>query len=139
MIPRPGETAGEWWSNTGWHDARREAAARDGRTVTDEIDPVAEFLHDVDPEVVAASADHVRAQAAAVFKDPWPLDAWPDVATRVIACRDDRFFPLELVQRVARDRLGIEPEQIPGGHLPALAHPNELVAVIAARGPAPLP
>jgi len=44
----------------------------------------------------------------------------------VLAGRDDRFFPLEFQRRVARDRLGIAAEAVPGGHLAALAHPAEL-------------
>jgi len=28
---------------------------------------------------------------------------------------------------VVRDRLGIEPDEMPGGHLPALGHPDVLV------------
>jgi pimeloyl-ACP methyl ester carboxylesterase len=45
----------------------------------------------------------------------------------VITGRDDRFFPLEFQQRVARERLGLEPDIVPGGHLVALSHPIELV------------
>ena len=26
------------------------------------------------------------------MREPWPLDAWPDVPTRYLLCRDDRFF-----------------------------------------------
>ena len=29
----------------------------------------------------------------AVWDTPWPLTAWPDVATKFILCQDDRFFP----------------------------------------------
>ena len=32
MVPRPGESPGEWWANTGWAQARREQAERDGRS-----------------------------------------------------------------------------------------------------------
>jgi pimeloyl-ACP methyl ester carboxylesterase len=28
MVPDPGETAGEWWANTGWEEARMAAAQR---------------------------------------------------------------------------------------------------------------
>jgi len=31
------------------------------------------------------------------------------------------------MRRVVRDRLGITPDEIDGGHLPALARPKELV------------
>jgi pimeloyl-ACP methyl ester carboxylesterase len=62
---------------------------------------------------------------------------WPPVPIHVVAGRDDRFFPLELQQRVARERLGIDPVIVPGGHLAALSHPGELAAVIAGcLGPA---
>ena len=61
------------------------------------------------------------------MEKPWPLAAWPDVPTRFLLCRDDRFFPAEFQRRVVRDRLGIVPDEMSGGHLPALAHPDELV------------
>jgi pimeloyl-ACP methyl ester carboxylesterase len=44
----------------------------------------------------------------------------------VIASADDRFFPLEFQQRIARERLGKETHVVPGGHLLALARPDEL-------------
>jgi pimeloyl-ACP methyl ester carboxylesterase len=42
--------------------------------------------------------------------------------------RDDRFFPVEFQQRVARDRLGIAADEMPGGHLVALSQPADLAA-----------
>jgi hypothetical protein len=42
-------------------------------------------------------------------------------------CRDDRFFPAEWLRGVVRDRLAVEPDEIDGGHCPALAPPRELV------------
>ena len=113
MVPRPGESAGEWWSNTG-HEFPQP------------FDPEVVFLHDVPPDVVAQSAAHVRPQSDAVFETSWPLDRWPDVPTRFLLCRDDRFFPAEFQRRVVRERLGITPDEMDGGHLPALARPAEL-------------
>ena len=55
---------------------------------------------------------------------------WPGVPLHVIAGRDDRFFPVELQQRVARERLGVEPDIVPGGHLAALSRPAELAAAL---------
>ncbi len=46
--------------------------------------------------------------------------------TRVLAGRDDRFFPLALQRRVARERLGLDVAEVPGGHLCALSRPAEL-------------
>jgi hypothetical protein len=42
-------------------------------------------------------------------------------------CREDRFFPAAFQRRVVHERLGIVPDEMAGGHLPALAHPDELV------------
>jgi pimeloyl-ACP methyl ester carboxylesterase len=126
MIPAPGESAGEWWDNTGQPQARREFNERNGLPDDGEFDPYVTFLHDVPPEVAAESGDHVTEQAAGVFAKPWPLAAWPDVPTRVLLCRDDRFFPAEFQRRVTAERLGIVPDEMPGGHLPALHSPKEL-------------
>jgi pimeloyl-ACP methyl ester carboxylesterase len=117
MVPRPGETGGEWWMNTGFADAR-------GPDPSD--DPVVVFLHDVPPEIAAESAAHVRPQSGTVFEQRCPLEAWPDVPTRFLLCRDDRFFPADFQRRVVAARLRLVPDEMDGGHLPALAHPHEL-------------
>ncbi len=65
------------------------------------------------------------------FADPWPLEAWPDTPTTVIAGARDRLLPLELVRRLARDRLGLEDViVVDAGHLPALSRPEELARAI---------
>jgi pimeloyl-ACP methyl ester carboxylesterase len=61
--------------------------------------------------------------------EPWPLGSWPDVPTRVLAGRHDRMFPLDFQRRVARERLGIEVDEIDGGHMVAMSKP----AVLADR------
>jgi hypothetical protein len=43
-----------------------------------------------------------------------------------VAGADDRFFPAEFQRTVARDRLGLEADVLPGGHLIALAQPARL-------------
>ena len=40
---------------------------------------------------------------------------------------DDRLFPTGFLRRVARERLGITPDEIDGGHTPELSRPHELV------------
>ena len=54
------------------------------------------------------------------------FDAWPAIPIRVVAGADDRFFPVDFQRIVARDRLGVEADVLPGGHLMALARPTEL-------------
>jgi pimeloyl-ACP methyl ester carboxylesterase len=126
MVPSPGESPGDWWANTGHQEAKRRQAERDGRSPADEDDPSYVFLHDVPPLLVDEGADKLRNQSGTPFQLPWPRDAWPDVATRFLLCRDDRFFPADFMRRVVRDRLGITPDEMDGGHLPALARPKEL-------------
>ncbi|HWM07923.1 MAG TPA: alpha/beta fold hydrolase, partial [Solirubrobacteraceae bacterium] len=125
MIPVPGETPGEWWTTSGQSEGRDDDAPSDVMEV---------FMHDVAPEVVAdVFARGEPRQADRPFADPWPLDAWPAVPTRVLAARHDRLFPLPFMQRLSRERLGIEPDVIDSGHLPALARPDELVSWLLAR------
>jgi pimeloyl-ACP methyl ester carboxylesterase len=126
MTPAPGEPPGDWWQNTGQPAAMRAQAVRDGRDPDAEFDPVEVFLHDVPADIAAASADHVRDQSDAPFTAPWPLDAWPGVPTRFLLCRSDRLFPADFQRRVVRERLGIVPDEIDSGHLPALSRPSEL-------------
>jgi pimeloyl-ACP methyl ester carboxylesterase len=125
MIPLPGETGGEWWAVTGHDRAIAEHAARYGLS-GDAGDQETYFFHDVPPDVVAAAFRQPFAQSARPFEDPWPLPAWPDVPTRVLAGRDDRFFPPDFQRTLAAERLGLEVDETPGGHLVALSRPAEL-------------
>lgn len=127
MVPAPGEPPGAWWANTGFEEARRAQAERDGRAPNEEVDVVTEFFHDVPADVVAEAFERgERGQSGTPFERPYPFERWPDVPTRFLLCRDDRFFPAEFMRRVVRDRLGITPDEMDGGHLPALARPKEL-------------
>lgn len=114
VVPRPGESPGQWWANT-------------GHQLPDPFDPAVVFAHDLPADVAAESVLHQRRQSDTPFGDVWPLDAWPDVPTRFLLCRDDRFFPADFQRLVVKERLGIAPDEMGGGHLPALARPDELV------------
>ena len=127
MVPAPAESPGQWWDNTGQPQAKAELDAAEGRPVGGDFDPLVTFLHDVPPDVAEESAHHVRQQSGKPFELPWPLDAWPDVPTRFLLCRGDRLFPAEFQRRVVKERLGITPDEMDGGHLPALHSPAELV------------
>jgi pimeloyl-ACP methyl ester carboxylesterase len=133
MVPSPGESAGEWWEATGQPEAMREEARRNGRADSEDLmqDLDYLFLHDVPPDVVEATSKGVRPQSGTPFAEPWPLDRWPDVPTKFVLSRQDRLFPAEFMRRVARDRLGIIPEEIDGGHLVALSRPRDLADKLA--------
>lgn len=124
MVPVDGERPGEWWDDTGWEDAF-EAAARDaGHPAT--FDLHTHFLHDVPDDVAARGASLQREEAPPAFASTCDFGAWPSVPLRAVAGADDRFFPLPFQRRLARERLGVEVEVVPGGHLVALSRPDEL-------------
>jgi pimeloyl-ACP methyl ester carboxylesterase len=122
MVPRPGETGGEWWANTGQAEAVAALHLPDHSEET-------LFTHDVPADVLAA-ADPPRDQSGTPMEEVWPLAAWPDVPTRFLLCTDDRFFPPEWMRGVVRDRLGIEPDEVPGGHCAFPSQPKLLADAI---------
>jgi pimeloyl-ACP methyl ester carboxylesterase len=119
MVPVPGEKGEDWWANTGYEQAAGEQDA-------DDDSEIAVFYHDVPRELAAEALSRGRDQADTPGLEPWPLDAWPDVPTRYLLCRDDRLFPAGWMRAVVRERLGITPAEIDGGHCPALSRPREL-------------
>lgn len=120
MVPRPGESGNEWWVNTGHADAVAAQGLPDDS-------PETVFTHDV-PEEILGALPPPRDQTGTLFEEPWPLECWPDVPTRFLLCRDDRFFPRQWLGTIVRDRLGIEPTEIPGGHCAFLSQPTALAA-----------
>jgi pimeloyl-ACP methyl ester carboxylesterase len=117
MIPAPGEPPDDWWSRTGYVDEPRDPGGDDLST----------YYHDVPTtlarEALARQRNHPSPTAG---RQPWPLAAMPDVPTRALLCRDDRLFPAPFMRRLVRERLGIEADEIDGGHCVALGHPREL-------------
>jgi pimeloyl-ACP methyl ester carboxylesterase len=128
MIPLPGETAGEWWDHTSSEEARVAAAECGGYPVEFDLDTY--FFHDVSKRVVADGAAYERDQTERAFSDPAAFDSWPDIPIHVVAGKDDRFFPRDFQARVARERLGKDIDEVPGGHLAALSHPKELATML---------
>jgi pimeloyl-ACP methyl ester carboxylesterase len=116
MIPSPGELFGDWWTNTGYKDSG--------------FDDV--FFHDVPPELAAEARTKEREQAETPLNEPWPLESWPDVPTRYLLCRDDRMFTADWARRHARERLGIDADEMEGGHYISLSRPRELADRLAA-------
>jgi pimeloyl-ACP methyl ester carboxylesterase len=126
MVPAPGEPGAQWWVNTGQRQASAEHLLRIGLG-RNKFDVVEDFFHDVpdDVKAVVLSSPEPR-QSDTPFAAPWPLDGWPSVPTKFLQGADDRLFPLEFQRRVVRERLGIELDVMPGGHLLALSRPREL-------------
>jgi pimeloyl-ACP methyl ester carboxylesterase len=110
MIPLPGERFDDWWRNAGY-----EASG---------FDDV--FYHDVPDDLAAEAQRRSRDEAARALREPWPLGAWPDTPTSYLLCRDDRMFTAAWARRHARERLGLEADEMDGGHYIALSRPGEL-------------
>jgi pimeloyl-ACP methyl ester carboxylesterase len=116
MIPAPGEAPADYPENTRYEEEVKESYD----------DEVAWFYQDVPPALAAEALKRGRTQSDTRMGEPSPLKAWPDVPTRVLICRDDRMFPPAYLRRVTQERLGITPDEIDGGHTPALSRPKEL-------------
>jgi pimeloyl-ACP methyl ester carboxylesterase len=110
MIPAPGELFDDWWRNSGYE-----------ATGADDI-----LFHDVPPALAAEAPRHEREERSQALRQPWPLEAWPETPTRYLLCRDDRMFAAAWARRHARARLGIEADEIDGGHYITLSRPVEL-------------
>jgi len=123
MTPKPGETAGDWWTTSGFRQVWGDQ----------QMDAVEHFLHDLPPPVLQEALERGEPeQADRVMADPFPLPALPSIPTRGIAATNDRFFPVAFMDRLIRDRLGVEPEHVAAGHLCALANPAGLVELLLA-------
>lgn len=130
MIPMPGESPDDWWSNTGFSAAVEAQAARDGG-LTGNDDPFVGFYHDVPRATAEEAMDRERAHPSeAAMAAPWPLADWPSVPTRFVVCTEDRFFPPAFLRELARKRLGVAADEIRAGHCVALSRPEELASML---------
>lgn len=131
MVPSPGEAPRDWWSNTGYRQAVREQAARDGGLTGNE-DPYVCFYPDVPRELAEEAMSRERAHPSeASMNSPWPLTAWPDVPTRFVLCDQDRFLPPDFLRQLVYERLTIIPDEITAGHCVALSRPMDLADLLA--------
>ena len=106
MIPAPGESPIDYWTNTRYDQETHERYD----------DEVALFYQDVPADLASEALRRSRVQSETRMGEPSPMTAWPDVPTRVLLCRSDRLFPAPYLRRVARERLGITPDEMEGGH-----------------------
>ncbi|MET0911665.1 MAG: alpha/beta fold hydrolase, partial [Acidimicrobiales bacterium] len=65
-------------------------------------------------------------------REEWPLEAYPDVPMRYVACADDRILDPDWQVRSARALLGIEADVLDSSHSPMLAQPAALADLLVA-------
>ena len=88
------------------------------------------LLHDCPPEVAHAAFRRLRPERRVLGREVTPLQAWPKVPSAYIVCTDDRTATPGWARRAARERLGVEPVEIPGGHCPFLSRPHQLAETL---------
>jgi len=88
------------------------------------------LFHDCDPEVASDAFRRLRPEPGVLGREVTPLQSWPKVPMACIVCADDRTATPQWATRAARERLGIEPIVIPGGHCPMLARPKQLAKIL---------
>ena len=117
---------------------------RDGPLDSDDIETDAEhrfrfsaggarrlLFHDCAPDAAAAAASRLRFQRS-LWTAVADFDAWPDVETVSVVCTQDRVVNPAWSERVARERLGVEPVRLDSGHSPWLSRPDELTDILTA-------
>jgi pimeloyl-ACP methyl ester carboxylesterase len=88
------------------------------------------LLHDCTPEVAHDAFRRLRPETGVLGREVTPLQTWPRVPCAYIACTDDWTATPGWARRAARERLGVEPVEIPGGHCPFLSRPRELAKAL---------
>lgn len=105
-----------------------------GKDPTKSEEVARQFLfHDCSDEVAAWAWSTMRLMfARGAMIETCPLNAWPAVPCSYIVCADDRTLRPDWSRRAARERLGVEAIELPGGHCPNVSRPVELAAALTA-------
>jgi pimeloyl-ACP methyl ester carboxylesterase len=131
MVPRPGESAAEWFGNVGWYESVAELARLDGG-LTGNADPLVAFYHDVPAPLADQAVARERPTSERLGETPWPSPTLPTIPSKYVVTTRDRFIPPPVQRRVAAERLGIsEPDEIEAGHCLHLSRPEELAGLLA--------
>jgi pimeloyl-ACP methyl ester carboxylesterase len=94
------------------------------------------MYHDAPRELAEWAASRLRGQARAAPRERFPDDGLPVPAEcAYVLCREDRLFDPEWMRSAARERLGMEPVELDGGHCPMLSRPGELADVLLSLAP----
>jgi hypothetical protein len=88
------------------------------------------FYRACDPETAGWAAARLRTQVWTTSREPCPLETWPACELVSIVCAEDELLNPAWSRRTARDVLGIEPVELPGGHFPMLGIPTLLAEAL---------
>ncbi len=108
--------------------AQFPASRPDGLSVWEPDAAVAFMYGRLPPETGRALAKRLRPVAPAA--GDFPLPGHPDVPTALVYTTDDEFFEPAFERFMARELLGIEPVELPGGHFPMVEDPEALAHLL---------
>lgn len=137
ILPVPGRPAGEVLGEdafspgfpelTAAHQSTQAGGSRWAREGA-----IAAFYHDVPESLLDRAVAALRVQQWGPVQGDWPLESYPDVPMRYVACSDDRIMDPDWQIRSARERLGVTAEVLDCAHSPMLACPVELADLLTA-------
>jgi pimeloyl-ACP methyl ester carboxylesterase len=96
----------------------------DGTSVWDAETAINALYRRLPPETARELAEHLRPMAPPA--GDYPLSEHPDIATVLIYAAEDELFEPDWERFMARELLGVEPIEIPGGHFPMVEDPDAL-------------
>lgn len=105
-----------------------------GKNPVDDDQIARQFLfHDCSPETAewALTTRHLTNARQAIV-ETCPLEHWPAVPCTYILCMGDRIIQPDWSRQAARERLGCDALELPGGHCPHVSRPRELAGMLAA-------
>ena len=95
---------------------------------------IAGLYHDCPRELAEWAASKLRPQARAAPREEFATDELPALEGGYVISREDRMFAPDWMRTAARERLGMEPVEIDGGHSPMLSRPAELADLLISIG-----
>jgi pimeloyl-ACP methyl ester carboxylesterase len=100
----------------------------DGTSVWEPEAAIAAMYPRLPPETARALTKRLRPLAPP--PDEYPLPGYPVVPTALVYAAEDELFDPAWQRFMAREALGVEPIEIPGGHFPMAEDPDELADLL---------
>jgi pimeloyl-ACP methyl ester carboxylesterase len=135
LVPRPGRSLHEVMAaepectTEGFDKAPRHIGDHGAVTWDPEV-AAGLFYRACAPEIARWAAARLRPQVWTTSREITPLKRWPDCEVTSIVCAGDEVLSPDWSRRIARDVLGVDPVELPGGHSPMLCRPIELADVL---------
>jgi pimeloyl-ACP methyl ester carboxylesterase len=104
----------------------------DGTSVWDADAAISAMYRRLPPDTARSLAEHIRPMA--MPQDEYPLDAPPGNPTALIYAAEDEIFEPAWERFMARELLGVDPIEIPGGHFPMAENPDDLAELLDRLG-----